>query len=79
MKKDTFHDAIISAFVLITFVLAALFSSGCSDRAAALLYGEDDKEDNTFYVNEGSGTQVIGDENSFAETKTINPVATPRP
>jgi hypothetical protein len=64
------------------FALAILFSvsvglSGCSDRAAALLYGEDDKEDNTFYVNEGSGTQVIGDDNSFSETSNVNPAPTP--
>ena len=65
------------------FALAILFSAGvglvgCSDRAAALLYGEDDEEDQKFYVNEGSGTQVIGDGNSFVEVEKA-PAPTPTP
>jgi len=65
------------------FALATLCSVfvglvGCSDRAAALLYGEDDEEDQKFYVNEGSGTQVIGDGNSFVEVEKA-PAPTPTP
>jgi hypothetical protein len=61
---------------LIPIVIA--MSTGCSDRAAALLYGEDDEEDQKFYVNEGSGTQVIGDGNSFVEVEKV-PAPTPTP
>ena len=62
------------ALIPITVVMC----TGCSDRAAALLYGEDDEEDQKFYVNEGSGTQVIGDGNSFVEVEKA-PAPTPTP
>ena len=66
--------------LLATAVLLFVFAgfTGCSDRAAALLYGEDDEEDQKFYVNEGSGTQVIGDGNSFVEVEE-EPAPTPTP
>ena len=58
--------------------ITVVMFTGCSDRAAALLYGEDDEEDQKFYVNEGSGTQVIGDGNSFVEVERV-PAPTPTP
>jgi len=58
--------------------ITVVMFTGCSERAAALLYGEDDEEDQKFYVNEGSGTQIIGDENTFTENAPA-PAPTPNP
>jgi hypothetical protein len=64
------------------FALAILFNVsvglvGCSDRAGALLFGEDDKEDQKFYASEGA-TQIIGDGNTFTEINNA-PAPTPTP
>jgi len=63
---------------IVLIPITVVMFTGCSDRAAALLYGEDDEEDQKFYVNEGSGTQVIGDGNSFVEVEKV-PAPTPTP
>jgi hypothetical protein len=63
---------------IVLIPITVVMFTGCSERAAALLYGEDDEEDQKFYVNEGSGTQIIGDENTFTENAPA-PAPTPNP
>ena len=63
---------------IVLIPITVVMFTGCSERAAALLYGEDDEEDQKFYVNGGSGTQIIGDENTFTENAPA-PAPTPNP
>jgi hypothetical protein len=62
---------------IVLIPIAIVMFTGCSDRAAALLYGEDDKEDQKFYASEGA-TQIIGDGNTFTEINNA-PAPTPTP